>query len=118
MRQRPRVALERDLLLLPRLEQRGLRFGRRAVHLVREDDVGEDRALLDAELAGGDLVHRRADDVAGHEVGRELDALEGATDEPRDRAREESLRGAGYALDEQVAAEDQRDEGEPHGLVL
>jgi hypothetical protein len=35
---------DRDLILLHRLEQRRLRLRRRAVDLVREDDVGEDRS--------------------------------------------------------------------------
>src|SRR5207245_2172773 len=118
MRQHARLALERDLLLLHRLEQRGLRLGGRAVHLVGEHDVREDRALLDPELAGADLVDARADDVARHEVGRELDALERPADEVRDRARQQGLRGSGDALDEQMAAQRERDERETDRLVL
>jgi hypothetical protein len=37
------------LLLLHRLEQRRLRLGGRAVDLVAEDDVGEDRPLAQHE---------------------------------------------------------------------
>ncbi len=44
-------AVDRDLILLHRLEQRGLRLRRRAVDLVGEDDVGEDRALDEADDA-------------------------------------------------------------------
>src|SRR5438094_2660324 len=117
-RQGPRVAFERDLLLLHRLEERGLRLRRCAVHLVGEDDVREDRTFLDAEVARRDLVDGGADDVARHQVGRELDPLERAADEPRDRAREEGLRGTGHALDEQMPAEKERDEREAGGLVL
>ena len=43
-RERPRLALDRDLPLLHRLEQRGLRLRRGAVDLVGEEEVGEDRA--------------------------------------------------------------------------
>ena len=39
-----RLALDRDLPLLHRLEQRGLRARRRAVDLVRQEHVREDRA--------------------------------------------------------------------------
>ena len=42
--QRVRDAVDRDLVLFHRLEQRGLRARRRAVHLVDEHDVREDRA--------------------------------------------------------------------------
>ena len=41
---RVRHAADRDVLLLHRLQQRGLRLGGRAVDLVGEDDVGEHRA--------------------------------------------------------------------------
>ena len=43
-------AADRDLMLLHRLEQRGLHLGGRAVDLVRQDDLGEERPLLDVEL--------------------------------------------------------------------
>ena len=43
-----RRAADRDLLLLHRLEQRRLHLGRRAIDLVGENDVGEDRPLLHA----------------------------------------------------------------------
>src|SRR6185295_17474376 len=117
-REHPRITLERDLLLLHRLEQRGLRLRRRSIDLVGEDDVREDRPLLYAEVARRDLVDGGADDVARHEVGGELDPLEGPADETRDRAREKRLRRTGHALDEHVAAEHERDEREPDGLIL
>ena len=43
--QRCRVPPDGDLVLLHRLQQRRLRLGRRAVDLVGQDHVGEDRAL-------------------------------------------------------------------------
>ena len=49
--ERPGHAVGRDLALLHRLEQRRLRLGRRAVDLVGEHDVREDRALAELELA-------------------------------------------------------------------
>ena len=69
-----------DLVLLHRLQKGGLRLRRRAVDLVGEDDVAEDRPLEELELPRpGPLVlldHLRAGDVRGHEVGGELDAAE------------------------------------------
>ena len=41
--------LEADAVLLHRFQQRGLHFGGRAIDLVRQQDVGEDRTLSDAE---------------------------------------------------------------------
>ena len=46
-----RRVLDRDLPLLHRLEQRGLRLRRRAVDLVAEEQVGEDRARPELEVA-------------------------------------------------------------------
>ena len=47
------LARDRDLLLLHRLEQRRLRLRRGAVDLVGEQQVGEHRARLEAELRAG-----------------------------------------------------------------
>ena len=73
-------AVDRDLLLLHRFEQRRLRLGRGAVDLVGQHDLGDDRPGAELELAAALVVDRHAGDVAGQQVGRELDALEGAAD--------------------------------------
>ena len=49
--QRMPPAADRHLVLLHRLEQRRLRLRRRAVDLVGQDHVGEDRPLHKPELA-------------------------------------------------------------------
>ena len=49
--QRVPLAADRDLVLLHRLQQGGLRLGRRAVDFVGQDHVGEDRPLEELELA-------------------------------------------------------------------
>ena len=49
--QRARLAVDRHLLLRHRLEQRGLRLRHRAVDLVDQDDVREDRARPELEVA-------------------------------------------------------------------
>ena len=72
-----RLAGDRDLALLHDLEQRALHLGRRAVDLVGEEQVAEDRAERGVELAGLLVVDARADEVGGHEVRRELNATEG-----------------------------------------
>ena len=48
-RQRVRLPFDRDLQLGHRLEQPGLRFRRRPVQLVDQDDVGEDRPRVELE---------------------------------------------------------------------
>ena len=79
-------AAHAHLPLLHRLEERGLRLRRRAVDLVGEDDVGEQRPLEEPQLprARGPVLleHVGADDVGRHQVGRELDAAEGEVEAP------------------------------------
>ena len=69
-----------DHFFLHRLEQRGLRFRRGPVDFVGEEQVAKDRAFDEAEnLFTCGLIRFEdvgADDVAGHEVGRKLHALE------------------------------------------
>ncbi len=71
---------DRHAVLLHRLEQRALRLRRGAVDLVGEHDVREDRALPELEDLPARLrvssMTRGAEDVGGHQVGRELDARE------------------------------------------
>jgi hypothetical protein len=75
--QRVGFAAVRDAALLHRLQQRGLRFGRRPVDFVREQHVGEDRPLHEREFLeaalGILLDDLRADNVGRQQVRRELD---------------------------------------------
>ena len=70
----------RNAFFLHRFEQRGLRFRRCAVDLVREQKVREHGTFLELETATMGLwiflQQLGASDVRGHQVGRELDALE------------------------------------------
>jgi hypothetical protein len=73
-------AADGHLMLLHRFEQRRLGLGRRAVDLVGENHVAEDRAFQELERpqAGG-LVFLNdfgAGDVGRHQVGSELNAAE------------------------------------------
>jgi hypothetical protein len=99
---------ERDLPLLHRLEQRRLHLCGRAVDLVREQQVGEDRPAPRRELAGLLHEHHRAREVGGQQVGRELDAGELEVEHLAQRLHRERLREAGQTLDEQVTAAEQR----------
>jgi hypothetical protein len=111
-RRRDAVGLvaDRDLALLHHLEQRGLHLGRRAVDLVGEQEVREHRAELGVEPVGVRPEHPRADEVDGHEVGRELDAVERAAEDVGDGLDRQRLGQAGDALEQHVAAGEQRDE--------
>ena len=103
--EREALAGDRDLVLLHRLEQDRLGLGRRAVDLVGEDEVGEDRPGLEAEDALAALLDEdvRARDVCRHQVRRELDPVEGAVDDVADGPHEHRLAEAGDALEQDVA---------------
>ena len=110
--ERMRRAAHRHGMLLHGFEQRRLRLRRRAVDFVGQQDVGEQRAGHEgpAALAGGDVFFDDvgAGDVGGHQVGRELDALERQPERLRQRPHQQRLRGAGQAGDQAMAADEQR----------
>jgi hypothetical protein len=101
-------ARDRDLVFLHRLEQRRLRLRRRAVDLVGEDDVGEDRAAneTDDPFAGGAILldHLGAEDVGRHQVGRELDAVEAQVHGIGERLDQQRLRQPGNAAQQAMPA--------------
>ena len=108
------LAADGHLPLLHRLEQGGLRLGRRAVDLVGQDDVGEDRPPQELELAdAGRLVlldHLGAGDVRGHQVGRELDPVVGQVERIGQRVDHQRLGQAGHADQQAVPAGEDRDQ--------
>ena len=61
---------------------------------------------------------RRAGDVGGHQVGRELDAREADARHLRERARGERLREAGEVLEQHVPVGEQADEDELERVAL
>ena len=78
------------------------------------------RHIADEELDLHDLVHAatrgfhdeiRAENVRGHEVGRELDAAEAEIEDFAERADEQRLAEAGHAFEQHMPAAKQRDEG-------
>ena len=84
LRKGARVAVDRDLVFLHRLEQCALRLGRRPVDLVGEDQLREYRPRLEFEFAAGLPEHRDADDIGWQQVAGELDAAEAQTEDPRE----------------------------------
>ena len=87
-------AADRDRVLLHGLEQGRLGLGRGAVDLVGQHDLREDRARLELEDAAAvGQLHDDvgADDVGGHQVGRELDAVEVQVDRVGQGAHQQRL---------------------------
>ncbi len=103
-----RGAARRDLVLLHGLKQRRLSLGRSPVDLIREHHVGEDRTLDESEGAapGGEvfLDDLGAGDVARHEVGGKLHAVEREIERLGHRLDHERLGQAGHPDQQRVSA--------------
>jgi hypothetical protein len=73
----------------------------------------EDRPFLELKLAAATRHFHddvRAENVGGHEVGRELNAIEGKIEHFTQRANEQSFTEAGNAFEEHMPAGEQRDQ--------
>ena len=101
------LAVDRHRALLHRLEQRRLGLGRGAVDLVGEQQFAEDRPAGQREGAGLEVEQVGADDVARHQVGRELDAAELEPQRAGETVGEQGLGGARRAFEQDVAAGEQ-----------
>src|SRR5918995_14716 len=111
--------VDRDLALGHRLEQRRLSLRHRAVDLVDEHDVGEDRSGAELEVACLLAPDREPGDVGGLEVGRALDARRlGTFDRLGDRPRQHGLGRPGNVLEEDVPFAGQRGKHELDLLAL
>jgi hypothetical protein len=120
-RQRIRLTRSRHRVLLHRLEQSALGPRGGAIDLVREQQVAEHRPALKlrTQPARGILAEdRRAGDVGGQEVGRELDAAMRQVQGRCEGARHRGLADAGDALEQRVAAGNQAQQHAPHRLAL
>ncbi len=115
------MAADRDRVLLHRLQQGRLGLGRGAVDLVGQDDLREDRAGLELEdpAAVGQLHDDvGADDVGGHQVGRELDAVEVQVDRVGERPHQQRLAQARHAFQQRMAADEQAGQDAVDDLVV
>ena len=122
-RRRQVVALagDGDVLLLHRLQQRRLGARAGAVDFVGHQQLGEDRALDEAEGAAAAvalLQHFGAQDVGRHQVGRELDALASMPEHDAQGLDQLGLGEAGHADQQQVTAGQQRNQRLIDDLLL
>ena len=119
LRHRTSRAVDGDLTLCHRFEQGRLRLRHGSVDLVDEDDVREDRAGPELEVALTLVVDREPGDVGRLQVRRALDPRRLDTvDRLRDRARQDRLRSAGHVLQQDVAAAEERREHELDPVAL
>src|SRR6516225_698507 len=113
-----RPAVERDLALLHRLEEGRLGLGRGAVDLVGEQHLGEDRPARQRESVSLEVEDVRADDIAGHEIGRELDPLELEPGARGEGPREKRLPDARHAFEQHVPPGEQAHHQQVDVLLL
>ena len=89
-----RLAIEGDRALLHRLQQRSLRLGRGTVDLVGQQQIAEHRPFHLRETAGLEIVDIGADNIARHQIRRELDAAIIQAERGGKAARRQRLGGA------------------------
>ena len=96
-------AVHRNLPLFHSFQQGRLRLGGGAVDLVGQDYLGHHRAGAELKLPVALVVDGDAGDVAGQQVGGELDALELASQRGGQALGQHGLADAGNVLDQDVA---------------
>src|SRR6266576_1869922 len=111
-------ALDGHLALPHRFEQGRLGPRRRAVYLVGEHDVGKDRSGDEFEAQVFLIEDARSRDVRGKQVGRALDAPEGAADRCGKRSRQHRLACAREVLQQNVTARDEPSQRQPDDALL
>jgi len=89
---------------------RSWHFGRRAVDLVRGQEVAEHRAELGVEGAVTRPVYSRPDEIRGNEIGCELHAGEAPSENAGRRLDRQRLREARNAFDQEVPLRQQTHE--------
>ena len=102
-RQRIRGPIDGHLPFLHGLQQGRLGLGRGSVDFIGQEELGEDRARAKLEGLLLRIEDAYAHNVGRHEVGRELDALELAFEDPCQDADQHGLGGPRNPLDEDVA---------------
>ena len=116
--QRHRHAVDGHLPLLHRLQQRRLRPRRGPVDLVGHQHLAEHRPLLELEVARLLVEEVDAHDVGRHQVGRELDSPEHATQRLGEGLAQRRLADSGHVVHQDVAVAQQRDHGLVDRLIL
>src|SRR5262249_8799954 len=116
-RQWKALAVDGDEALFHRLEQSRLRFRARAVHLIDEHDVGEQRPAPELELAALGVEHVHAGEIRRHQVRCSLNPLELTAEHASERVAEKRLAESRRTLDQHVPRADERDRERVDHLV-
>ena len=101
-RQRHRLALDRQLAFLHRLQQSGLRARRGAVDLVGEHQLRQQRPGPKLEIARFLVVDVDPGHIRGQQIGGELDAAKRAADRAGERFRQHRFAQPGHIVQQDV----------------
>jgi len=112
------MGIDRDLVLIHRLQQRRLSLGSRAIDLVGQQDIGEHRATLELELLFRRRVNRDADHVRRQHIAGELHSLKAAFQGAGNGLAERRFPHAGDAFNQQMSAGQQANHRQPNHFVL
>jgi len=95
------------LSFLHRFEKSRLGLGGSAIDLVRQNNIGEDRAVDEPKVPSAAFLlveYRGAGDIRGHQIGRKLNALERHVENLTDGADHESLGQSRHSHEQAMAA--------------
>ncbi len=115
-----RFAGDGHLVLGHRLQERGLRFRRGAVHFIRQQEVGEDRPRRELKHLAAVAVNDelRPDDIGGHQVRRALHPAKRQPERLGERLGQEGLAQPRHAFQQDVAAGEKRREEQLDHVIL
>ena len=119
--QRAVLACNRHLPFLHRLQQRRLGARAGAVDLIRHQQLAEHRPFDEPERAaavGGGIQHFGAEDIGGHQIGGELDAVAVQPHHGGQGIDQPCLAQPRQAHQQTMAATQQRRQGQVHHLFL
>ena len=91
-------AINRNLAFLHALQKRGLGARRHAVNFVHQQQVSENRSLMELKSAVCQVEHIGADDVSGHQIGCALHALKIEPQKMRESLDGKCLRNPRHAF--------------------
>jgi len=113
-----RGAVHADLMFLHRFQQGALGARAGAVDLVGQQDFGEDRPGLEAEVARLGLVDGGADQVGGQQVAGELHSARAKAQRAGQRGGQGGLADPGDVLQQHMAAGQQGGQGKADAVLL
>src|SRR3979411_1261175 len=91
-------AINRNLAFLHGLQKSSLSARRHAVDFVHQQQVSENRSLMELKSAVRQVEHIGADDVSGHQIGSALHALKIEPQKMRERLDGKCLRNPRHAF--------------------